>query len=181
ERSKKLFTRLHRNAERALRENHHPIAEVCELFECQQRAFAKLSHVREQRKINFLRKIAKLLGALQCLWKNCICASGKIFASPLDDAIEIFDPARICPCDNHEIRVATRADRSFDFANHFLDIHNRFPSEMSAALWKFLVFNVTTGQTGGFEFPDRAVIPLWRTRPPAHPRFSPRRASTQCR
>ena len=28
---------------------------------------------------------------------------------------------------------------------------------MSAALWKFLVFNVTTGQTGGFEFTDRAA------------------------
>src|SRR5215216_5293702 len=44
QRRKKEFTRFHRNAKRALWENHHSIAEVRELVKSQQRSFSKFSH-----------------------------------------------------------------------------------------------------------------------------------------
>jgi hypothetical protein len=121
------------------------------LLKRQQRAFSKLGHVRERRPINFVGKIAKLVGRLQCLGKNGVGASSNILARPLKRAIETFDRARISPRDDHEIGITARRDGRFDSAYHLFSLHNRFPCKMSTPLWKFLIFNMTTGKTGSFE------------------------------
>src|SRR6266496_311028 len=64
--AQKFLARFHGNAERAHGVDDHSITVARQLIEAQQRTLAKLGHVRQQRRFNFLRKIAKLLRTLQC-------------------------------------------------------------------------------------------------------------------
>src|ERR1041385_2867711 len=153
---KEFLAGFHRHAECALWKNHHPITESHEILERNQRTFAKLGHIRQQRHIDLTGKITKLLFALQRFRKYCIRTRFDIALRPINSSIEIFYRTRIRPCDDHEIGIATRPCGRFDSSRHFIDIHQGFASNMSAAFWKFLVFNVATGQPRGFEFIDRA-------------------------
>src|SRR5207237_5840800 len=82
--AQKFLARLHVNAKRAHRIDDHPITVAGQLAKTEQRTLAKLSHVREQRRFDFLRKIAKLHRALQCLGQNCIVPGLAIFSPALN-------------------------------------------------------------------------------------------------
>ena len=53
-------------------------------------------------------------------------------------------------------RIAARRHRRFDLPDHLLNIDKRFPGKMSAALRKFLIFDVAAGQARAFQFVNRA-------------------------
>src|SRR5437016_3415185 len=114
-------------------------------MERNQRALPELSHIGEQRHINLFCEIAKLLQTLQRFGKDRVRACSDILSRSLYCPIKTLHRARICSRDDHEIRIASRTYRGFDFANHLIDIDNRFPSEMSATLWKFLILDVAAG------------------------------------
>src|SRR5947208_2472219 len=133
---------FHRHAKGALREYDHAITEFSQVLEGKQRAFAKLRHIRQQRHIDLTGKITKLLFALQRFRKYCIRTRFDIALRPINSSIEIFHRARIRPRDDHKIGIATRSYGRFDFSRHFVNIDQGFARNMSAAFWKFLVFNV---------------------------------------
>src|SRR5882724_11958511 len=151
ESTQKLLACFHRYAECALGENHHPIAESGQIAKRKQRAFPKLRHVCQQRQIDLTGKIAKLLSALQCFREDCVGARFHVPLRPIDCSIEILDRARVRTRYDHEIGVAPRTYRRFDSFRHLFNIDQRFSGQMSAALGKFLVFDVTTGQTCCFK------------------------------
>src|SRR6266481_7850665 len=124
-------------------------------MERNQRALPELSHIGEQRRINLFCEIPELLQTLQRFGKDRVAAGSDIFSRSLHCPIKTFYRARICSRDDHEIRIASRTYGSFDFANHLIDIDNRFPGEMSATLWKFLVLDVATGQACLFQLANR--------------------------
>ncbi len=93
-----------------------------------------------------LAKIANSSGVLQCFGKNRVRACFEIAPRTFHGAIEIFHCSRIRPCNDHEIVVAARGHRRFDSPRHLVNIDQRFTGKMSAALRKFLIFNVTAGQ-----------------------------------
>ena len=94
---------------------------------------------------------AKLLGALQCFRKDCVGASFHVPLCPINRLIEILDGARVRPRDDHKIGIAPRSYRRFDSFRHLFNVDQRFSGQMSAALGKLLVFDVTTGQTCCFK------------------------------
>ena len=65
---------------------------------------------------------------------------------PINRSIEILDRARVRTRNDHEIGIASRRYGSFNFFRHLLNVDQRFSGEMSAALGKFLVLDMTTGQ-----------------------------------
>src|SRR5437667_9407174 len=65
ESTQKLLACFHRDAECALGENHHAVAESGQIHKRKQRAFPKLRHACQQRQLDLTGKLAKLLGALQ--------------------------------------------------------------------------------------------------------------------
>jgi hypothetical protein len=121
-----------------------------------ERTFSELRHVREERRFHFTGEHLEFVRVLQGFGKNSVRACLKITAGALYCAIEIFNGARICARDDHEIFVATCADRCFDSSIHLINIDHRFAGKMSAALRKFLIFNVTTGQACLFQLADGA-------------------------
>src|SRR6266403_2419133 len=124
-------------------------------MERNQRALPELSHVRKQRRINLLCEILEFLQTLKRFGKDRVRASSDIFPRALHGPIKTFYRARISSRDEHEIRIAPRTCGSFDFANHLLEFDNRFPCEMAATLWKFLVLDVATGQACAFQLANR--------------------------
>src|SRR6266550_224259 len=135
-------------------------------MERKQRALPELSHVGEQRRINLLCEIPELLQALQRFGKDRVRASSDIFPRARHCLIKTFYRTRIVSRDDHEIRIAPRTYRSFNFANHLIDIDNRFPCEMAATLWKFLVLDVATGQACAFQLANcpRYILCATKTR-----------------
>src|SRR6266496_2906160 len=135
-------------------------------MERKQRALPELSHVGEQRHINLLCEIPELLQALQRFGKDRVGASSDIFPRALHCLIETFYRARVRSRDDHEVRIAPRTCGGFDFTNHLIDSDNRFPCEMSATLWKFLVLDVATGQACAFQLANcpRHILCATKTR-----------------
>src|SRR5215472_361831 len=122
ESTQKLLARFHRHAECALRKNHHAITKSGQIRKRKQRAFPKLRHVCQQREIDLTGKIAKLLGALQCLRKNCIGTRFHVPLRPINRSIEIFHRARVRPSNDHEIGIASRSYGRFDLFGYLLNI-----------------------------------------------------------
>src|SRR6266576_5959860 len=114
ESTQKLLACFHRHAECALGENHHEITKSGQIRKRKQRTFPKLRHVCQQRQIDLTGKIAKLLGALQCFWKDCVGARFHVPLRPINCSIEILDRARVHTRDDHEIGLASRSYRRFD-------------------------------------------------------------------
>src|SRR5262245_42595654 len=88
--TQKFLARFHRDAKCALWKNHHSVAEFGQLRKRKQRAFPKLGHVSQQRQIDFAGEAAKLIGALQCLRKDCVSARFHVTLRPINCSIEIL-------------------------------------------------------------------------------------------
>ena len=71
-------------------------------------------------------------------------------------AFEILKRARIGPRDDEKIAIAFGGHGCANLRRHLLGFDETFARQMSATFRKFLVFEMTTGQSGALQFVNRA-------------------------
>ena len=111
------FGGFHRDAQKRNRIQHDPVAQVAELAEFEQRAFAELGHVGHQRNINRFREGGEFFARGERFGKDPIGAGVDVLLRPVDGGVEVLDAAGIGAGDDDRAFIDASRGSGPDFAH----------------------------------------------------------------
>jgi hypothetical protein len=151
------FTGFHGDAEERDGIDHGRVAEVSELVEREQRAFAEFGHVGDERRFDGGGELLEFFFRLQGFGKNPVGAGIEVTFRAVNRVIKAGHAAGIGAGDNHQVLIGLGCGCRSQLGTHGQGLDERFAGQVSAALGELLVFELDGRRTGGFELDDRSL------------------------
>ena len=156
--SEHVLHRGNRGEDDPVRIDRDAKAEFAEFVGRQIGCLAAGCHIVEQRHAFEVFRHAVDLGAADRRFdKQHVGAGFAITLAALQRCIDAFDRNRVGARDDHEVLIASRIARRFNFRHHLRGRNHAFTGEMAATLGPALVFDVHAGDTGFFVVADGAA------------------------